>query len=511
MAPLTKSLKQAVFFNKTAANSIKLRFMQNVFICLPVLLVLSQAISARPLVKIQQVRALNYPYIKAEVTVSKITPLLNLNHTHFQIFENGWQVGHFQVQKVEPQRDPKHLALLVDTSRSILPRDFRAQIHAAREFVRNAAEHDKLAVLSFDDKANVACDFTADKQVLDTCLAALKQGGKRTALYDTILLGYQLVEKLRQSQREQIRDALVIFTDGREENSIIKLDDLLRRAERLQVPIFVAGTGHRQKLKSLARLAKISGGEAYHAASSEDLKKVFHLLSIILDTNYLIQYVSQAAANSEDGRKVNLEVRVSLPPDAEHPNGTIDSDSYTYYLPEGVSNTAWQKILHDERLLFFAGGLILLLLLIIILLVILRRPTREKTSAPQDLQAVVPLHTEKLKLEPKEQKKNQPRLLPNQYHAYLIEKEGPHTGRKYRIQWNVVTIGYGEENSIKLDDNAVSLRHAQIERKDGHFVLYDLLSENGTYLNGKKLLRPKPLNDFDEIQVGLTKLIFRQG
>jgi hypothetical protein len=97
------------------------------------------------------------------------------------------------------------------------------------------------------------------------------------------------------------------------------------------------------------------------------------------------------------------------------------------------------------------------------------------------------------------------------HHGWLVEKEGPHTGRKYKINWHIVTLGFADDNSIVVEDNTVSPRHAKIERDGKSFVLYDLLSESGTYLNGKKLLRPKELSDFDEIGLGRTKLIFRKG
>lgn len=106
---------------------------------------------------------------------------------------------------------------------------------------------------------------------------------------------------------------------------------------------------------------------------------------------------------------------------------------------------------------------------------------------------------------------NKAKLPLDYHHAWLVEKEGPHTGRKYKLNWHVVTLGFSDDNSIVIDDNTVSPRHAKIERQARKFVLFDLMSENGTYLNGKKMLRPKELNDFDEIGLGRTKLIFRKS
>jgi len=55
----------------------------------------------------------------------------------------------------------------------------------------------------------------------------------------------------------------------------------------------------------------------------------------------------------------------------------------------------------------------------------------------------------------------------------------------------------------------VSLKHAKIKRIAGSYFIFDLASDNGTYLNDKKLLRPRQVNDWDEIRMGRTQFIFR--
>ena len=155
-------------------------------------------------------------------------------------------------------------------------------------------------------------------------------------------------------------------------------------------------------------------------------------------------------------------------------------------------------------------SLIALLLIAVIVMLFFRRQeisVKVENVAPQAFIApddMAPL--------PERKSENNKAKLPLDYHhGWLVEKEGPHTGRKYKLNWHVVTLGFADDNSIVIDDNTVSARHAKIERQAKKFVLFDLMSENGTYLNGKKLLRPKELNDFDEIGLGRTRLIFRKS
>ena len=60
---------------------------------------------------------------------------------------------------------------------------------------------------------------------------------------------------------------------------------------------------------------------------------------------------------------------------------------------------------------------------------------------------------------------------------------------EYPVSNAPVTIGRLPDNTIHLDDIALSGRHARIVKENGHFVLYDENSTNGTYLNGHKVSR----------------------
>ncbi|WCL47883.1 FHA domain-containing protein [Leptospira sp. GIMC2001] len=93
--------------------------------------------------------------------------------------------------------------------------------------------------------------------------------------------------------------------------------------------------------------------------------------------------------------------------------------------------------------------------------------------------------------------------------AILIQKEGPSPGRQFNINQSETIIGRSETSDFVIWDNSVSPQHAKIRSIEKHFILYDLLSSQGIFLNGKKLLRPKVLFDFDEIRIGKTLLIFR--
>lgn len=70
------------------------------------------------------------------------------------------------------------------------------------------------------------------------------------------------------------------------------------------------------------------------------------------------------------------------------------------------------------------------------------------------------------------------------------------------------SIGRANENSIAITDGSVSSKHARILRTEEGFVLEDLQSRNGTFVNGEKLDAPRLLTDGDLIRVGKVMMTF---
>lgn len=85
----------------------------------------------------------------------------------------------------------------------------------------------------------------------------------------------------------------------------------------------------------------------------------------------------------------------------------------------------------------------------------------------------------------------------------LIIQEGHGAGRRWFIEKDRVTIGRSEDCDIVLTERQVSRHHAQIRRTDSQYILEDLGSKNGTYVNGRQVTGPYILQDGDEIQIAL--------
>src|SRR5262245_51233992 len=70
------------------------------------------------------------------------------------------------------------------------------------------------------------------------------------------------------------------------------------------------------------------------------------------------------------------------------------------------------------------------------------------------------------------------------------------------------SLGRHPNNSIQLLDRVVSKEHCLIDARAGRFVLRDLGSLNGTYINGQRVAGEQGLRNGDEISLGNTRLVF---
>ena len=94
--------------------------------------------------------------------------------------------------------------------------------------------------------------------------------------------------------------------------------------------------------------------------------------------------------------------------------------------------------------------------------------------------------------------------------SLLVVKRGPNAGSRFLLDAEVTTAGRHPESDIFLDDVTVSRRHAEFVRDNDTFLIRDVGSLNGTYLNRERI-ESAPLSGGDEVQIGKYRLVFLTG
>ena len=93
--------------------------------------------------------------------------------------------------------------------------------------------------------------------------------------------------------------------------------------------------------------------------------------------------------------------------------------------------------------------------------------------------------------------------------ASLVVRQGTQVGHTYALEASSNVIGREEGVTLVVPDSQISRRHAQISWLAGQYVLEDLRSTNGTFVNGARITGPHRLMDGDSIGVGQTLLVFQ--
>jgi two-component system, NtrC family, sensor kinase len=89
----------------------------------------------------------------------------------------------------------------------------------------------------------------------------------------------------------------------------------------------------------------------------------------------------------------------------------------------------------------------------------------------------------------------------------LLVLQGPDKGRRFELPDAPVLIGR-ESRQLPISDNTVSRRHAELLPDAGNWILKDMGSSNGSYVNGARVNNTFPLKLGDQIRVGRTLMVF---
>ena len=207
---------------------------------------------------------------------------------------------------------PLRLGILIDTSNSVRDR-FRFEQDAAAEFLRTVmrARVDKAILVRFDTRAELVTDLIDDPQLLEAGIRGLRPGGG-TALYDAIF--YACRDKLALDQpRTKFRRAIVIVSDGDDNQSDYTRDQALEMAQKADVVIYAISTNSSRADtegdKVLKYFTSETGGRAFFPFQVEDMAQSFENIANELRHQYNLLYRPEPLLTDGQWHAVNLRVK----------------------------------------------------------------------------------------------------------------------------------------------------------------------------------------------------------
>jgi len=199
---------------------------------------------------------------------------------------------------------PVHVAVLLDTSESMAGSLDLARAAVQRFFTTAIKPRDRAALITFNDHPNLAVKFSHDQAALADGLAGLK-AERGTALYDTLVYAFYYFNGIG-GQR-----AILLATDGRDEDSRFTFEEVLESARRTGVAVYAIGLGEQVEKRKLTRLAEETGGRAFFLQDAGELAAIYATLEEELRSRYLLAY--QSRNNGADTAFRTVEVKVDAP------------------------------------------------------------------------------------------------------------------------------------------------------------------------------------------------------
>jgi Ca-activated chloride channel homolog len=189
---------------------------------------------------------------------------------------------------------PLRVGIVVDASTSIRSR-FQFEQQSATQFLLQIlkAKSDRAFVMGFDVAPTVTTDWTNNVNALETGINRLRPGGG-TAMFDAVYTACR--DKLLDVSRGQgpTRKALVLISDGDDNQSRVHLDEAIKMCQRAETIIYAISTNwtpsHIRGDQVLTQLATETGGQPFFPPSVEEMSTSFKSIEEELRSQYALTY-----------------------------------------------------------------------------------------------------------------------------------------------------------------------------------------------------------------------------
>jgi Ca-activated chloride channel family protein len=218
----------------------------------------------------------------------------NLQQRDFALLDN--QKAPAQVFNFTQQTNlPLRVGIMIDASTSIRQR-FEFEQSAAVQFLQQVvrAQTDLAFVMGFDVTSYVTQNFTNDQDKLEAGITKLRPGGG-TALYDAVYIACR--DRLLNaplSPQGSVRKALIVISDGDDNQSRAYPDDSIKMCQRAETIIYAISTNVSPSRDRgddvLKKMAEATGGLAFFPKRIEDMSGSFHDIEEELRSQYSLAY-----------------------------------------------------------------------------------------------------------------------------------------------------------------------------------------------------------------------------
>jgi VWFA-related protein len=188
---------------------------------------------------------------------------------------------------------PLRVGIVIDASTSIRSR-FQFEQQSATEFLLQIlkARSDRAFIMGFDVTPTVTQDWTNNLDALETGVNRLRPGGG-TALFDAVYTACR-DKLLTERGPEPVRKAMVLLSDGDDNQSRVRPDEAIKMCQRAETIIYAISTNWTPSRgkgdQALTQMAEETGGQVFFPPSVEEMSESFHNIEEELRSQYALTY-----------------------------------------------------------------------------------------------------------------------------------------------------------------------------------------------------------------------------
>lgn len=481
-------------------------------------------------------------------------PVTNIDSSSITITETetGKQVNP-KVENFYASTEPMAILFTIDASNSMDGAPLNNVKEGMLKIISDFRSDDKMGIAYFHDDFFKQASFDTDRDVLRNNISSLKTGGSSSEIYKSVIESIKWLKSLPEPKRK----ILVVISDGEDNGSQYKLEDVLNEVKNSGLTVFTIGSTAENKgfLKNMENIAgSSSDGKYYKISGPEDIKNIIPTLYDRIKQEYVVSYYSYGDASALLNASINLKIK-------ENNYKTDFSYSSPPVIVEHAPTVSFWK---TKEFLFGSigsGALILILAVLMFINISKKKQFKREKEEERKLREAESAENEdkfnrfkdeydklldklenqltvsetdkdlisRLEQQLEETGKSfsgnapvidykrrtmilekgnsfQPPVYNQNINPYLVIRSGSSSGNRCPLGTGITVIGRKNANLI-LNDETVSRQHARIYSENGKYIIEDLGSTNGTFINGNRINRSE-LKINDILRIGSIELMF---
>ena len=454
----------------------------------------------------------NFPQICFNISVKDSVgeKIEVLDTSMVKVFEDSVENKGIAIQTLAEAETQLAILIAVDASGSMAGAPIDSVRSAIRSFTDRVEENDLIGVLTFNDEVEVVCPFTTNMDTVKALVDSIKADGY-TELHHGVSEGLELLNANEDLPKNKM---LIVLADGKDTGVAYTDDDVIEKAKQYGIPIFSIGYHTKEEkkyLRVLERMAEKTGGQYNDAPSIKDIDDVYGsvyeqiraqqsicFMANVFDADSMDHSIHVFVTTEEANGDANIVFQAPMADKKAESNWLIMAVIVailiivSYYMNKknkDRSESEKQKLLDEKEALE-------------------KELEDAKHARSEDTEADQKNMTEVVDHEPDPRQtviSGRPTSAPPALKLYF--DNGPLIGQSVDVS-DGMSLGRAESNSLTISDQTVSGSHAKIDFKSGVYVLVDLNSTNGTFVNGQKISETT-IKIGDRIQFGKVNITIK--